>query len=505
MPRQSSVASNAAITSISQAAAMVSGGLLAVVVAAIIGNDARTDGFFAAFAVYALIVAFAQSSRTTVVARMLEGRERFTALDSYFGAALMIFLLVSVIFGALASPVAELLTGDLPDAAARTARHALLILWPAAGLQLFAAFGASMLGALGDFLWAGAAFVAGSLLSIAAFLALQPALGIDALAAGMLIGSVLSAAIVAVGLVREGWRPSRTSVTEPRESLRGLGVLTISSISFVIAQLGYLVLLGVGARLGVGVVTAFTYAYMAMSLIQAIFVASVPMVMAAPLAQTWDRRPEWLVPHNEAVFSAGLLLAVPVVASASLIGADVGRLVLADFSDHEIILVIELFLILSVNVVWGLAATVPYAAAVAVGRYAQIALTTAAVVAVQVGMSLLAGALDSVHLLAAVIPASAFFSMLGTMLIVSRSYPRLAFPRLGVVALRLFAAGAVAFAAPAAIANALDLPEPNLLAFAVGLPMFALIVAKLLPVERDMAGRLAKALPVPRLGVASSR
>ena len=65
---------------------MVSGGLLAVIVAATIGTNAETDGFFAAFAIYATVAAFAQTSRTTIVARLLEGSGRFTAFNEYLGA-----------------------------------------------------------------------------------------------------------------------------------------------------------------------------------------------------------------------------------------------------------------------------------------------------------------------------------------------------------------------------------------------------------------------------------
>ena len=106
-------------------------------------------------------------------------------------------------------------------------------------------------------------------------------------------------------------------------------VLLISSVSFLMAQVGFIVILGVGARLGVGVITVYTYAYMAMGLVQAVFVSSVPMVMAAPLSQTWDRRPETLLPHHEAVLRAGMLLVVPVLAAAALIGTDVAGFVLA--------------------------------------------------------------------------------------------------------------------------------------------------------------------------------
>ena len=502
--RPGNVGSNAAITSISQAATMISGGLLALIVAATIGSTAETDGFFAAFAVYSMVAAFAQTARSTIVARMLEGSGRFTAFDTYLGAGVLLFLLVAIAFGPLGQPIAGLLSGGLPDAANDAAATALLVFIPAAALQIFAAFGATMLGALGDFVWAGVAFLAGSVATILAFVALRPALGVDGLSVAILVGSVVSAAIVGTGLAREGWQPSTRTFTQPRESARAARILLIASVSFLLAQLGYIVILGVGARLGVGTITIFSYSYMAMSLVQAVFVSSVPMVMAGPLAQTWDRRPESLLVHHEAVLRAGMLLVVPVFAAATLVGTDVAGVVLREFTAVEAQLVIELFLILCVNVIWGLVNTVPYAALVAVGRYVALAVVTAGVVAAQVVLALLAGALDSVWLLAAGVPISAAMTVAATLLIVSRGYAALAGPRLLAIVAGYLGAGAAAFGVPYLVATALDVPAAHWVALAAGLAVYALVVARL-PAEREIAARLVATLPRPGLRAATHR
>jgi hypothetical protein len=504
VPRPRSVASNAAIASVSQAATMVSGGLLAVIVAATIGTNAETDGFFAAFAGYATVVAFAQSARTTVVARMLEGEGRFTAFDRYLGAGLLLFLVVAVAFGPLSGPISSLLTGGLPPEARDTAQTALLVFVPSSALQLFAALGAAMLGAMEDFAWAGVAFVAGSVLTIAGFVVLRPTLGIDGLAVSILIGSVVSAAVIAMGLLRHGWRPSRAIVSEPVAAWGAARILLISSVSFLIAQLGYLVVLGVGARLGVGVITVFTYSYMTMGLVQAVFVSSVPMVMAGPLFQSWDKRPETLLPHHEAVLRAGMLLVVPIFAAAALVGADVAGAVLREFTDAQSTLVVELFLILCVNVIWGLVNAVPYAALVAVGRYVALAVVTAGVVAVQIVITLVAGALDSVWLLAAGVPISAAATVVTTLLIVSRGYALLAGPPLLAIVVRFLGAGAVAFGVPYVAAELLGLPAAGWIALATGLTLYAALVARL-PAEREIAVRLLAAVPRPGLRAATHR
>jgi putative peptidoglycan lipid II flippase len=501
VPRPRSVASNAAIASVSQAATMVSGGLLAVIVAATIGTNAETDGFFAAFAIYAAVVAFAQSARTTIVARLLEGTSRYEMFDRYIGAGLWLSVLVALAFGPLGAPIAALLTGGLPPSAQETAETALLIFIPSSALQIFAALGAAMLGALADFVWAGIAFVAGSLVTIAGFVVLRPGLGVDGLPVGILLGSVVSALVIAVGLVRHGWRPTRAIVAQPAEARRAASVLSISSVSFVIAQFGYLVVLAVGARLGVGTITVFTYSYMAMGLIQAVFVSSVPMVMAGPLFQTWDHRPETLLTHHEAVLRAGMLLVIPVVATAALVGADVAGAVLREFTDAQSTLVIELFLILSLNVVWGLVNAVPYAALVAVGRYVALAVVTAVVVAVQIVITLIAGALDSVWLLAGGVPISAAATVVTTLFIVSRGYALLAGPRIAGIVVLFLAVGALAFGLPYGIALLLDAPAPGWLALPVGMALYAALVARL-PAEREIATRLIAALPRRKLRTA---
>jgi peptidoglycan biosynthesis protein MviN/MurJ (putative lipid II flippase) len=495
--RSRGTASNAAITSVSQAATMVSGGLLAVIVAATIGTNASTDGFFAAFAVYATVVSFAQSARTTVVARMLEGDARFAMFDRYLGAGLLVFVVVALSFGPLGGPIAGLVTGGLPSEARDTAATALLLFIPASGLQIFAALGAAMLGALEDFAWAGVAFVAGSALSIVAFVVLRPAVGVDGLAVAILLGSIVSAGGIAVALLRQGWRPARATVTEPRPAARAAGVLLISSVSFLIAQGGYIVTLGVGARLGVGVITIYTYAFLAMNLVQAVFASSVPMVMAAPLAQTWDRRAVTLLPHHEAVLRAGMLLVVPVLAAAALIGADLADVVLRAFTDGQASLVVELFLILSVNVVWGLVNAVPYAALVGVGRYVALAVITAGVVLAQVALAFLAGALDDIWLLAAGVPVSSVASVVALLVIVAPGYAELAGPRLAGIIARLAGAGTVAFGASWLLATALGLPAAGWLALVAGTVGYALIVTRR-PAEREIATRLLAAVSRPR-------
>ncbi|HEX2084891.1 MAG TPA: lipid II flippase MurJ [Solirubrobacteraceae bacterium] len=489
------VGRNALITSVATVATMAAGGVLAVLAANLVGANAGTDGFFAAYGLYAMAVVFAQSARTTVVPRLLEGETRFAAFDRFLGGGVVVVLVAAVLLGPLGGPIASLATGDLPGEARETARTALLILLPAIAAQVFAALGAAMLGALGDFALPGFAFTGGAAASIVAFVALEPSLSIDGLAVALLVGSAVSAAAVAAGLVRHGWRPSRAVVAAPRAAASAAGVLLVASLSILIAHFGYLVTLAVGARLGEGVITAFSYGYMGFNLVFALIAGSIPMVIVGPLAEHWDRRPASLVEHNERVFRAGLLLLAPVIAAVALVGHEVGDVALAKFTAGEVDLTVDLFLLLSPLVVFGLVQAVPYAAVLVRARYKAVALATAGVVVVQVGLVLLAGEMDSARLLGLAFPVANLVNLVAAMLLVSRGYPKLVVPRLAAALLRLAAVALVAFGVPVLLADALDLRD--WVALLAGLVAYGVAVAALLPVERDLGRRVLRtALPV---------
>ncbi|HEV2787025.1 MAG TPA: lipid II flippase MurJ [Solirubrobacteraceae bacterium] len=491
------VAGSAFITSIAVAVAMLAGGVLAVLVAIVIGNDARTDGFFAAYAVYSIALLFAQNARTTVVARLLEGDDPYANLNRYLGAALVLFAVAGVLLVGLGGVVADLLTGDLPPVAASTARTALAILWPAIAAQLFAGLGAAMLGAHGNFSVPAFAFGGGGVASIGAFLALEPALGIDAVSVAILLGSLISFALVAAALVRAGWRPSSEIVARPRHNARAAGVLVIATLASLIFQVGYVITIAIGGRLGEGVITVFSYSYAGTSLVAALLASSVSIVLAAPIAQTWDRRPRSLWPHHESVALTGLLLLAPLVAVAWLVGDDVSRAVLRGFTTGEAELAVDLFLLLTPVVVGSmLGGTIPLPALYALGRYRAVAVATIANVVVQAGLSLVAALFDDVRLLAIAVSAGSAVSVPLLIGLLSTDYLRFALPRLLLDTLRIAAVAAVAYGSLALALEALDVAGARFVAAAGGTVLFAAAVARFLPAERDLGRRLLAAAGV---------
>src|SRR5687768_4640739 len=90
--REGLFARSAIVTAASVIGSMGLGAVLAVLALLEFGKDAETDGFFAAYGVYAVLLTIAQSLRAAVVARLVEGPSLFASLDRFVGAALLIFL-----------------------------------------------------------------------------------------------------------------------------------------------------------------------------------------------------------------------------------------------------------------------------------------------------------------------------------------------------------------------------------------------------------------------------
>ncbi|HEY8769402.1 MAG TPA: lipid II flippase MurJ, partial [Thermoleophilaceae bacterium] len=363
------LARGVAATGLGQSFVGFASGVQAVLVGALIGTTAGTDGFFAAYGLYTLVGVFAQSWRTTIVARLTESPSQFSAFNRFCGAAAVIFLASGVIFVGLGGPVSALLGGSLPPEARTVARETLLILWPAAGAQMLAALAASMLGLLGNYSRAAIAYSAGSAVSIVAFLLLQPSLGLTALSVAILIGTIISAGMLLVSLARAGWRPSPAIIFELRANTRVALLLLGASTTNALVYLSYLISLTFAARLGEGAVTIYSYAYFGLQFVTTFVSSSVMIVLAAPIASTWDRRPRSLRPYYDDVFRTGLMIVLPVVAAALLVGQDVASALLRQFSHRDAQSLITVFLILTPGLVTAIAVTIPSVALFTLGRY----------------------------------------------------------------------------------------------------------------------------------------
>jgi hypothetical protein len=250
------------------------------------GRNAETDGFLSAYAVYIVLVFAAQAFRMVVVpdltraaaAGRLGGESR-----SYALAYLCLAVPASILVAVFSSQIADLLTGSLPPRASHVAARALVVLVPAAFVQLLAALAASALAVLDSYGTAAAGFALGGIVGLAVFAALADSHGIVALAWGLVANAVVSVTVPTVALLRRhalaGALPERLQIG-PR-----LWHLVQGAAVPVALQGCYLLALRFAAHLGVGSVTSFSYAYLAASTLVGATAFSVGLISSAPMTR----------------------------------------------------------------------------------------------------------------------------------------------------------------------------------------------------------------------------
>lgn len=466
------------LTSGGQAMAMGTGGLLAILIAARFGGSGRTDGFFAAYAVYGLILLIAQSTRLTVVPRLVGGPDRFSGFDAFVAALGVLWLGCGVVLVPLGGPLADLLTGTAD--AQSTARDAFLVLWPAAGAQLFAALGAAMLGVLGRYGEAAAGYVAGSVATVAAFLALAGPLGVGSVAVALLIGAAVTAIPVVHALVGARWRPRAGTAGVGRRA----GLVLVGAASVAAPQLLYVIAMAAAAHIETGAPTTFSYGFFATQVFVSMLAGSLSIVLAAPIASGWDRRPASLSGQIGDAFGLSLLVLVPAVAVIALVGDDIAAPLLSGFTDEQIDAVIRAFLALSPSILAAQATAIPLVALYALHRHAPIARLAVGAAVLQVGLAAAAVVSDGIVALAAATSVSslAFAGGLYALL-----YGRAA---VGEAGRRLWDLARIGVPVAACFVVPALTRIPDAVALVVGLALFALLVALALPDGRRLVAQL---------------
>ena len=285
--RPATVAQSGLQTALSLAASVGLSAVVGLVIARNYGRGAETDGFFAAYGVFIVLVLAAHAFRVVALPALARahGEQRLAAETLAWALALAVLALPSVAIALLASShVAAALTGSLPPAAQETAADALVWMVPAATAQLYAALAASALAALDDYATAALGFALGSVAGLALILVLVAAgAGIVAVAWGMALNGAVSLLVPVGRLVsRRGVQSARARPPDVPARLAAFG----RGVTIPIAlQALYLVCLRLAAELGVGSVTSFTYAYLIASAFVAVTASSLALVSSVPLAR----------------------------------------------------------------------------------------------------------------------------------------------------------------------------------------------------------------------------
>lgn len=266
--------------------------VVGVIVARDFGRSAETDGFFASYGVFAVLVLAATAARVTILptlARARASRHLGSELASYSVAGALAAVPLIVLAAAGARPLAALLTGFGPDAARDAAASTLPWMVLAAVCQLFAGFAASALAALDDYAVAAAGFTAGSIAGLALILLRVHTDGIEAVSWGMALNGTVALAVPGAGLLlrARSERMPRSAVRPGgRTPPRRLGELGAGVALPLGMQAIYLVCLPLASREGVGAVSSFSYAYLIGSAVVAVTASSLSLVTSVPLTRS---------------------------------------------------------------------------------------------------------------------------------------------------------------------------------------------------------------------------
>lgn len=255
-----------------------------VVIARKIGRGVETDGFFAAYGVFLVLVLAASAVRAAVLPKLARARAEgaFGSLFVAYALAIWAVAAPALLLGIFASDwCAAQLAAGLPPRAQDVASEALVLLVPAAVLHLFAALCASGLAAHDSYATAAVGYALGSVLGLALILWRIDEDGIVACAWGTLLnGAVTLAVPLAALLVRaERGRSARVPV------LTRLGELARASSLAIALQALFVVCLRFASDLGTGAVTSFTYAYFVAAALVSVTATSLGVVSSVPLTR----------------------------------------------------------------------------------------------------------------------------------------------------------------------------------------------------------------------------
>lgn len=486
---------NTLVTAVTQVSSALIGAVLAVFIVLKFGKNAQTDALFAAYGVYGFIVLVANSTRVTVVPRLVAAPSLFQALDRFLVGALAILVAAGIPFLILGGQIADVLTGDLGPSAHDTARSALVFFWVAAAGQLLAGLFAAALAVRNEFVVPGVAYVAGGLVPVASLIVLGDSFGIDSVTGGIAVGSFVIAGAMAVRFSLLGYRPHWLSALTSGGMVAAGAVVVAGSVGYLVSQLSYVISLGFAARLGEGSVTLFSYGFFAASIIIGASSGAITLVLAAPLSEAWDRRPAWLEPHMVQIFRGGLAFVAPVFAVMALVGTNLVDLVLgASLTDSDIETLVATFLCLGGMVVCSLAAPVPTLAAFAAGRYAWLAAISAVGVGLHLGLSALALRGDRLELLGVASSVSTLFALTCLLVLVWGRRTGVAIALLARELGILLLVTAATFGSVGLAAAWVGGAGARAVATVVGLALYVLAVRRLLPESWETARRAFRPL-----------
>ncbi|HEY2200964.1 MAG TPA: hypothetical protein VGH56_03675 [Solirubrobacteraceae bacterium] len=431
------------------------------------GATHRTDGLIAAFAAYSLVVVFGQLLRTTAVP-LLSGARPLITGPAFGWAVVLIALIGTALCAALSHPLGHAVAEASGPQGRSTAASALLIMAPAAGLQLVGA-GLAVSGATrGRLDRVAVAYMVSALAGLAGFFALRGPAADLVLAWTVLIASTVLVAVLVPGVGATVHRPQRWG--EVSRATLALVRSVLLPASFVVM---YPLSLALAPSSRPGEITLFGLAFTACSYLAAFTAQALSMSDVLTFARLGPGASAERQALILRAFRYSLLLAAPVLAIVATAGAPIVRALLpADSSgSHSYFGTFVLLLIPWLIATLGVWVTMPALLARFHGfggwrlLSAVVSLIAVHVVSVLIGRAI--AGFDGLVLALAVAPA--VFTIVGLGIAAPGTVTRLIRPTLILVA-----AAAVSFAAPALalLAVAGDTPAAGVAAALIGTALY---------------------------------
>lgn len=307
------------------------GGVLAVLIAVVAGEGAKTDSFLAAYSVYLVFLLLGATLRATLIpligATHSDAELRERAADAV-RRLVSVALVLCVLLAALSPLIAPLLRSG-QDAAAGTAAESLAILALASFGQIWSAALAATLAAARRFYASAACYVVASVVTLVVAIGLMLAVGVLGAAFGVLAGAAVLLGGHALYLRRLGFSavPS-LGLLGARPTWR-LAARAGASASWPLGQQLQLTIALAAIATPVGAVTAYTYAFFVGAILYNITGATLGLVTLPNLVADLARAGRETAEHYLAVTAPfGAFLYVPLAGAYAACGFPIVEAVL---------------------------------------------------------------------------------------------------------------------------------------------------------------------------------
>jgi peptidoglycan biosynthesis protein MviN/MurJ (putative lipid II flippase) len=348
--------------------------LVGVLIAREFGRTDETDGFFAAYSVFVVVVTASQAIRVAVLPSLARAREegRLAGMAAGFAVALALVaapLLLAALFAS--SQLASVLTGDGSEVARDACAEALQWVIPASIAHLFTGLAASTFAALDDYAIPALGYAVGSAAGLAYIVLRTDPDGIVAVSRGMAVTAFVGLLVPVVALA---WRARRAAmpagaVRPSGEPLRRRLAIFVAAAAIPLAlQLAYVVSIPFAGRLGSGAVTSFGYAYLAATTLAGITAFSIGLVSSVPLSRV-ELTASAVARHVVAATWVALVVVGAAVGALALAGAGLVEGVLGpSYGDDVGDEVARLIVVLSAWIVAAVGVNVTFPLAFVAGR-----------------------------------------------------------------------------------------------------------------------------------------